>query len=75
MILHRARPFFIFCLNLLFYFINFSLHAGLMLRLISFGLSESSILFEVGISKLGVLMHFGMAECRVPFLGPCDLDV
>ena len=26
-------------------------------------------------SKFGVWMHLGMAECRVPFLGHCDLDL
>ena len=26
-------------------------------------------------SKLGVLMHLGMAECRVPFLEHCGLDL
>ena len=26
-------------------------------------------------SKFGVCMHLGMAECRVPFSGHCDLDL
>ena len=26
-------------------------------------------------SKFGVWMHLGMAECRVPFSGHCDLDL
>ena len=26
-------------------------------------------------SKFGVCMHLGVAECRVPFLGHCDLDL
>ena len=26
-------------------------------------------------SKFGVWIHLGMAECRVPFLGHCDLDL
>ena len=25
-------------------------------------------------SKFGVWIHLGMTECRVPFLGHCDLD-
>ena len=35
----------------------------------------SPIFFEVGILKFGVWMHLGMAECRVPFSGHCDLDL
>ena len=27
------------------------------------------------ISKFGVWMHLGMAECRLPFSGHCDLDL
>ena len=26
-------------------------------------------------SKFGVWMHFGIAECHVPFSGHCDLDL
>ena len=26
-------------------------------------------------SKFGVWIHLGMAECRVPFSGHCDLDL
>ena len=26
-------------------------------------------------SKFGVWMHLGMAECRIPFSGHCDLDL
>ena len=26
-------------------------------------------------SKFGVWIHFGMAECRIPFSGHCDLDL
>ena len=26
-------------------------------------------------SKLGESMHLEMAECRIPFLGHCDLDL
>ena len=32
------------------------------------------ILFEVGVPNL-VWMHLGMAECLVPPLGHCDLDI
>ena len=40
------------------------------------GLESSAYLlfFEVGIQNF-VWMHLGMAECHIPFLGLCDLDL
>ena len=33
------------------------------------------ILFKVRILNFGVLVYLGMTECRVPYLGHCDLDL
>ena len=35
----------------------------------------SPIFFEVGIAKIGVLMHLGVMECHIPFWGYCDLEL
>ena len=32
-------------------------------------------LFEIGIPKLGVWMHLGIADCPIPFSGHFDLDL
>ena len=50
-----------------------TLTSDLVLRIIA---SRAFLLYFLSEdSKFGVWMHLGIAECHVPFLGHCDLDL
>ena len=55
------------------FLVTVTLTSDLVLRIIVTS-AYLFLFFEVGF-LFGVLMHLGIAECRIPFLGHCDLDL
>ena len=53
--------------------VNVTLTSDLVLRII---VSRAYLLYSLSEEfQIGVWMHLGIAECHVPFLGHCDLDL